>query len=133
LLKEPLTSLRKVKVPVIGVIENMCCFTCPDTGKTYYIFGEPEGKRIAEAANVPFLGEIPLDPRISEANNQGIPFLLKYPDIEASKRVLAVVDELIGRLKDKLTGQAVKREIRLMKLPGEEEEESGEENRTSSS
>jgi hypothetical protein len=47
--------------------------------------------------------------------------------------VLAVVDELIGRLKDKLTGQAVKREIRLMKLPGEEEEESGEENRTSSS
>jgi ATP-binding protein involved in chromosome partitioning len=133
IVKKAIDFSRKVKVPVIGVIENMCCFTCPDTGKTYYIFGEPEGKRIAEAANVPFLGEIPLDPRISEANNQGIPFLLKYPDIEASKRVLAVVDELIDRLKDKLTEQVAKREIRLMKLPGEEEEESDEKDRTSSS
>ncbi|WP_291767341.1 Mrp/NBP35 family ATP-binding protein [Caldivirga sp. UBA161] len=120
IVKKAIDFSRKVKVPVIGVIENMCCFTCPDTGKTYYLFGEPEGKRIAEEANVPFLGEIPLDSRVSEANNAGIPFLLKYPDIEASKKLMTVVDSLIGRFKDELSKQT-KREIRLMKLPGEEE------------
>ncbi|MGC8569696.1 Mrp/NBP35 family ATP-binding protein [Caldivirga sp.] len=123
IVKKAIDFSRKVKVPVIGVIENMCCFTCPDTGKTYYVFGEPEGKRIAEEANVPFLGEIPLDPRISEANNTGTPFLLKYPDIEASKNLMVIIDSLIGRFKGELSKQA-KREIRLMKLPGEEESSS---------
>lgn len=123
IVRKAIDFSRKVKVPVIGVIENMCCFICPDTGKVYYLFGEPEGKRIAESANVPFLGEIPLDPRVSEANNAGTPFLLKYPDIEASRRVMAIVDEVMSRLKDKLSGQGAKREIKLMRLPGEDEPE----------
>ncbi len=117
---------RKTKAPILGIIENMCCFKCPETGKEYYIFGQPEGPKIAEEAGVPFLGQIPLDPRISEANNAGVSFLLKYPDIDASRVIMNIVDELARRLSDRLKG-AVKREIRLMKLPGEEEpEDSGE-------
>ncbi|MFN7105960.1 MAG: Mrp/NBP35 family ATP-binding protein, partial [Pyrobaculum sp.] len=51
---------RRLNIRVAGVVENMCCFKCPDTDKVYYIFGKDAGKKIAEAAGVPFLGGIPI-------------------------------------------------------------------------
>lgn len=122
IVRKAIDFSRKVKVKVVGIIENMCCFKCPETGKVYYLFGEPEGRRLAQEYGVPFLGEIPLDPLISEANNAGTPVLLKYPDSEVSKAILSIVDSLVSRFKDVLSEQKAKKEIRLMKLPGEEEQ-----------
>ncbi|RFA97448.1 Mrp/NBP35 family ATP-binding protein [Pyrobaculum aerophilum] len=118
---------RKLNIKVAGVVENMCCFKCPDNGKVYYIFGKDAGKRIAEAAGVPFLGGIPIDPEFSQYLDSGRLHEFLGKDNETAKAVLAISDKLIEMYKDKLSQQTVPKEkpkrISLLKLPGEEEEE----------
>jgi ATP-binding protein involved in chromosome partitioning len=97
-VKKAVMFAKKLAIPVIGIVENMSGFTCPESGKTYYIFGKGAGKRIAEEMNVDFLGEIPLDPRISEANDKGVPFFVEYPDTEAAKAFLRIADKIIAKV-----------------------------------
>ncbi len=88
---------RKLNLDIIGIIENMSYFVCPD-GSKHYIFGEGAGRRIAEQYNIPFLGEIPIDPRISRANDAGEPFFVKYPDTPAARAILGLARALTERL-----------------------------------
>ncbi|MDB5193256.1 MAG: ATP-binding protein [Segetibacter sp.] len=67
----------QLKVPIIGIIENMSYFTpaeLPDS--RYYIFGKEGGKRLAEEYDIPFLGQIPLVQSIREGGDQGIPVMV---------------------------------------------------------
>ena len=89
---------RKLDVPVLGIIENMSYFKAPDTGKIYYIFGKGGGRRIAEEMNVPFLGEIPIDPRMATTCDEGVPFIVKYPDAEAAKAIMKIAEEILNTL-----------------------------------
>jgi ATP-binding protein involved in chromosome partitioning len=66
-----------VKVPVIGIVENMSGFTCPHCGKEVNIFKYGGGERAAEELGVPFLGRVPLDPQMVEAADSGTPFMLQ--------------------------------------------------------
>ncbi|MEM3835697.1 Mrp/NBP35 family ATP-binding protein [Pyrobaculum sp.] len=119
---------RKLNIRVAGVVENMCCFKCPDNGKVYYIFGRDAGKKIAEAAGVPFLGGIPIDPQFSQHLDTGRLHEFLAKDSETAKAVLSIVNALEEMYKDKLSQQTQPKEekpkrISLLKLPGEEEEE----------
>jgi len=89
---------KKLNLPIIGLIENMSGFTCPCDGKTYPIFGSGGGKKIAEKAGIDFLGSIPLDPRISECNDKGIPFFVEYPDSPAAKAFLKIADKVMKKV-----------------------------------
>lgn len=102
IVRKAIEFSKRVGVPVIGIIENMSYFYCPKCGERYYIFGKGIGKALADETGIPFLGEIPLDPRISEACDAGIPYVLKYPDSEATKAILDIVDKLIDKFKEKL-------------------------------
>lgn len=117
---------RKVQIPVAGIVENMCCFVCPDNGKTYYIFGEGAGRRIAEKAGVPFLGQIPMDPALSKHLDEGRLHEFLSAESNTSKHIMSIVDALASKYAEKLK-QEVREEkpkrISLMKLPGEDEEE----------
>jgi len=62
---------RTMQVPLLGLIENMSYFVCPDSGKRYDIFGPSHGEEMAWRMGVPFLGRLPLDPRISELCDAG--------------------------------------------------------------
>lgn len=86
---------KKLNLPIIGIIENMSYFQCPD-GSKHRIFGEGVGKRIAEETNVRFLGEIPIDPLISRANDSGEPFFIKYPKSLAAKAFIEIADKIIS-------------------------------------
>ncbi len=88
---------RKLNLNILGIIENMSYFVCPD-GSKHYIFGEGAGRRIAEQYKIPFLGEIPIDPRISRANDRGEPFFVKYPDSPAAKAIIELARRLIKQL-----------------------------------
>lgn len=57
---------EKVKIPVVGMIENMSSFICPDNGKRYDIFGKGGARDFAEQAGIPFLGEIPINIQLRE-------------------------------------------------------------------
>jgi len=77
-------QMEGVKVPIIGVVENMAYFTpqeLPDN--KYYIFGKDGGKRLAADNQVPFLGEIPLVKSVSDAGDNGYPIALDREDLTA--------------------------------------------------
>ena len=66
-----------LKVPVIGIVENMSGFVCPYCGKKINIFKYGGGERAAEELGVPFLGRVPLDPKMVEAADSGTPFVVQ--------------------------------------------------------
>ena len=68
---------RVLKVPVIGIIENMSGFVCPYCGKEINIFKYGGGERSARELGVPFLGRVPFDPKMVEAADSGTPFVLQ--------------------------------------------------------
>jgi ATP-binding protein involved in chromosome partitioning len=84
--KKGLAMFQTVDVPVLGIIENMSYFTPPELpDKKYYIFGKGGGKRTAAELDIPFLGEIPIDPRIVEGGDTGNPIVVQAPDSDVAK------------------------------------------------
>ncbi|MDQ3537366.1 MAG: Mrp/NBP35 family ATP-binding protein [Actinomycetota bacterium] len=79
---------------VAGVIENMATFVAPDTGKEYRIFGEGGGILLAEELNTKLLGSIPIDARLREGADAGVPLVLTHPDAPASQRLLDIAGQL---------------------------------------
>jgi ATP-binding protein involved in chromosome partitioning len=84
----------RVNVPVLGIVENMSYFIAPDTGKKYDIFGSGGGSSLANDAEVPFLGGIPIDPRIRIGGDKGIPIVYDMPDSEQADAILKIARQL---------------------------------------
>ena len=66
-----IAMFNKVNIPVLGVVENMSYFLCPDNGKRYDIFGSGGARRKAEEFGVPFLGEVPIQIAIRQRGDAG--------------------------------------------------------------
>ena len=90
---------------IAGVIENMSWLTLPD-GSTMELFGSGGGASVAESltqaigSDVPLLGQVPLDPRLREAGDSGIPFVTAEPDAPAA----VVLTEIAGKLSVRARG-----------------------------
>ncbi len=69
-----IAMFRKVNIPILGMVENMSGFICPDCGKKYDIFGSGGARKKAEELRVPFLGEVPLNMQIREKGDDGSTF-----------------------------------------------------------
>jgi ATP-binding protein involved in chromosome partitioning len=88
---------------IAGVVENMSYLPCPHCGEAIDVFGSGGGAKVAESlsrvlgAEVPLLGQVPLDKRLREGGDNGRPLVLSDPDAPASKELLTVVDTLTGR------------------------------------
>jgi ATP-binding protein involved in chromosome partitioning len=97
--RKGLRMFQKVDVPVLGILENMSYFCPPDLpDRKYYLFGKGGGKRIAAELDVPFLGEVPIDPRIVEGGDAGIPIVAQAPDADAAKAFRALAGTVARRL-----------------------------------
>jgi ATP-binding protein involved in chromosome partitioning len=75
-----MAMFRRLEVPVLGVVENMSYFICPNCQDRHEIFGQGGGERIAAQFSVPFLGKIPLQPRVREGGDQGRPVVVTHPE-----------------------------------------------------
>ena len=75
-----IAMFRRVNVPVLGIVENMSTFICPQCGARSDIFGHGGARREAERLGVPFLGEVPLDITIREKSDSGSPVVATTPD-----------------------------------------------------
>lgn len=62
---------QSLKVPIFGIVENMSYFPCPDTGKEHHIFGASHADEVAQLAEAPVLGRLPIDPTLAELGDSG--------------------------------------------------------------
>jgi ATP-binding protein involved in chromosome partitioning len=99
-VRKAITFCRQVKLPILGVVENMSGFVCPHCNKTVDIFKSGGGERMASDMGVPFLGRIPLEPKIVETGDNGHPFLQSYRDTETARAFDVVIQPLL-KLPDK--------------------------------
>jgi ATP-binding protein involved in chromosome partitioning len=83
--RKGLAMFRKVNVPVLGIIENMSYYICRHCGERTEIFGHGGGKRTAEMLGVPFLGEVPIDPKVVVGGDSGEPIVVMDPDSAAAQ------------------------------------------------
>ncbi|MHA1711626.1 MAG: Mrp/NBP35 family ATP-binding protein [Candidatus Freyarchaeota archaeon] len=104
-VKKAVTFARQLKVPVIGIIENMSGFVCPKCGAKIDIFKEGGGRKIAEELGVPFLGSIPIDPQICYDSDNGIPFIVEHADSPATKAFMDIVKRVETFLKETQKGK----------------------------
>src|SRR5438876_10988684 len=95
--RKGLEMFRQVRVPVLGIVENMSYFIGED-GKRYEIFRHGGGKKLATEAGVAFLGEIPIDPRVTECGDQGEPIVHKYPDSAVAQAYVALAETITQEL-----------------------------------
>ena len=78
--KKGLVMFEKVKVPILGIVENMAMHVCSKCGHTEHIFGQGGGARMADQYDVQFLGSLPLDIRIREQADSGRPSVVAEPN-----------------------------------------------------
>ena len=72
--RKAVNMVKAMKLPVLGIVENMSGLKCPHCQETINIFGSGGGERMAEEMNVPFLGAIPIDPQVCALGDRGQTF-----------------------------------------------------------
>ncbi len=104
---------NKLNVPILGVVENMSYFICPNCNEKHYIFGEGGAKKISEKFSIPFVGEIPLNSGIMEGSDKGKPIILTDPNSpsaeafrKSAKNVAAQCSILAAKLRDEMQAEA---------------------------
>jgi Mrp family chromosome partitioning ATPase len=81
---------QAIKTPILGVVENMAYFICPDTGKQHFIFGPSHAEEVARAASAPLLAKLPIDPQVAALCDAG-----KVEDVELAE-IPALLDALLN-------------------------------------
>ncbi|MHB8332416.1 MAG: P-loop NTPase, partial [Candidatus Dormibacteria bacterium] len=93
-----IVMFQQLRVPVLGVIENMSGFVCPHCGETTDVFSKGGGRELAQARGIPFLGEIPLDPAVRIGGGAGQPLVLAQPNTPQAQIFEALAAALAGQI-----------------------------------
>ena len=99
--KKGLTMFEKVGVPILGIVENMAVYCCPNCGHTEHIFGADGGKRMAEQFKVDHLGSLPLNLSIRQQADEGRPTVVADPDGEIAALYKAVARTVAVKIAQK--------------------------------
>lgn len=102
-----LQMFKELKVPVLGVIENMSYLAMPD-GSKMDLFGTGGGITLAEKMDVPFLGSIPIDPEVRIGGDNGKPVTLTMPESEVAKALVSVTEKIAAQVSMLAFAQAQK-------------------------
>ena len=90
---------QKANVPVLGMIENMSYWSCPDCGRVDHIFGEGGVKAEAKKRDIELLGEIPISAEVRKSSDSGIPIIISEPQSIQSKNYRNIAKNLIKSIK----------------------------------
>ena len=95
-VRKEIDFCRKAGIKILGIVENMSGFVCPNCKGESFIFAPTTGggEALAKDCNIPFLGKVPLDPRIGQSCDNGENFLIAHPDSPASTAILEIIDRI---------------------------------------
>ena len=97
-VRRAIAMFESTSVPVLGVCETMSYFICDECNKKHFIFKRGGGERMAKLTGVPFLGSIPIDPRVTEGGDSGEPILKGHPDSEVAAAYRALAELVTAQL-----------------------------------
>ncbi|SKA83468.1 Chromosome partitioning ATPase, Mrp family, contains Fe-S cluster [Paucidesulfovibrio gracilis DSM 16080] len=100
-VRRSVTFCKQVGNPVLGIVENMSGFACPDCGKVYDIFNSGGGEQLAREMDVPFLGRIPIEPEVARSGDEGFPYVKVEHESPAAQALGRVVKPML-KLADSL-------------------------------
>ena len=89
---------ESTNAPIVGVVENMSGWVCPKCGEVEDIFGKGGGEQTARRYGVPFLGAVPIDPRVVRSGDGGQPVVVSHPDSPAAEAFARIAGQLTGFL-----------------------------------
>jgi ATP-binding protein involved in chromosome partitioning len=92
--RKGLHMFTKLETRVLGIVENMSGFACPNCGHVEPIFGSGGGAKTAEALGLPLLGSVPLDPAVVIAGDTGKAVVIEQPDSASARAFIAIADEV---------------------------------------
>jgi ATP-binding protein involved in chromosome partitioning len=104
-VRKSLTLAKDMRVPILGLVENMVGYACQTCHTVGELFRTGEGVALARDFEVPFLGEIPFDPRIARCGDSGIPFAALHQETPAGQ----ILHEIAHRLLDGVGGKKEER------------------------
>jgi len=93
---------KQLKIPFIGVVENMAGFVCPHCSAVLNIFGEGGGRKLADDNGVPFLGSIPIDIDARILGDKGKPIVLEKPNCEVTQTFKSIVNLIVEHYQKEL-------------------------------
>ena len=102
--RKGLAMFRKVNVPVMGIVENMSYFICRHCGEREEIFGHGGGRRTAEMLGVPFLGEVPIDPKVVVGGDTGAPIVVLEPASPAAAAFRELARAIVAQVESGMEG-----------------------------
>lgn len=97
-VRKSINFCKTVEMPIVGVVENMSGFICPHCEESVDIFSSGGGEKTARDFDLPFLGRVPMDPRVVVGGDSGKPYLSSNEDSPAVKAFAAVVEAIERRL-----------------------------------
>ena len=99
-VRRGILMFNKLNIPIVGIVENMSYLDIPGVDAKIDIFGRGGGRRMAERFEVPFLGEIPIDPRIRIGGDNGTPIVESDPQSVAGKAFFEIADRILESIED---------------------------------
>jgi len=98
--RKSITFCREIKIPIIGVVENMSGLSCPHCNKEIELFKIGGGELIANEMKIPFLGRIPLDPELVISSDDGKSFIKNHPESTVAKAFADIAENWVKRLEN---------------------------------
>jgi ATP-binding protein involved in chromosome partitioning len=98
-VRKAINMFEQVHIPVLGIVENMSYFICPNCSERHEIFGSGGGQELANRYRTKLLGQIPLSTVVREAGDSGVPIVVGSPDSPQAAAFLGVAESVEAELK----------------------------------
>jgi ATP-binding protein involved in chromosome partitioning len=97
-VRKAYNMFEKVRVPVVGFVENMSFFKCDGCDKKHYLFGSEGGKMLAKKYGVDLLAQLPMVPRVREGGDEGRPIVMNYPQSEIAQEFRTLARSIVAKI-----------------------------------